>query len=184
MKKKKGDKKHFLNEGQQGHYLLNQKAERMQHPYESVREKICNTITVLLIKKKNKFLLIFQHCFKKSWIYTIHIWKIIKKKFTHVIKSLYELLFYVLLYIFIDHLWGLNFKTGWLDSHLKLRNRIKKNHEGGRLPPWKIFVFSEIFALMKWNSPFQKNSTIFVQRWFVVFMFMVICYCQSKAFQF
>ena len=58
---------------------------------------------------------------------------------------------------------GLEFQSGIRAQNLEIPS--KTNREGGRLPPWKILSSLEIFVFMKRNSPFLKNSPIFVYLW-------------------
>ena len=50
----------------------------------------------------------------------------------------------------------MNFRLGLWHSHPKFRKSLKKNREGGRILPWKILGFPEIFACTKQKSLFWK----------------------------
>ena len=64
----------------------------------------------------------------------------------------------------LSHPQGLNFKAEWLDSHPKFGNLVEKNTSAGDSHPEK-FCFLEVFIFIKLNSPFPKNSPIFMKYW-------------------
>ena len=61
---------------------------------------------------------------------------------------------------------GLEFLGGILAQSLEIPR--EKKREGGRLPPFKLLDLAEIFAFMKRNFPFRKNSLIFLYHWNII----------------
>ena len=66
---------------------------------------------------------------------------------------------------------GLEFQDGIRVQNLKIP--LKKNHNGGRLPPCKILSFPEIFAFMKRHYLFTKNLPIFMQCWTISYCLLI-----------